>query len=186
MTSAAGKSWSKTERSSRSVNKTDSENFIEVGKIVAPHGVRGDLRVLPSIERPEILGKVRRLFWENTPHEVLLAKPHKNVYRVHVKGCDDRNGAEALVGKICFLPREEFPRLPDGEYYFFELLGLSIVADDGTEVGTLSEIIETGANDVYVAKKDGTEICIPAIPDCILSVDMAARRMTVHLLEWED
>ncbi len=186
MTSAAEKSWWKTERLSHSVNKTDSDNFIEVGKIVAPHGVRGDLRVLPSVERPEILGKVRRLFLGDAPHEVLLAKPHKNVYRVHFKGCDDRNGAEALVGQICFLPRDEFPRLPAGEYYYFELLGLSIVEEDGTEIGTLSEIIETGANDVYVAAKDGKEICIPAIPDCILSVDLTARRMTVHLLEWED
>ena len=183
---AAAKFSSKTERSSLSVNKKEADSMIEVGTLVAPHGVRGDLRIKPSIERPEILRKLSRIYIDGTPRKLLFAKPHKNIYILHFEGCDDRNAAEALIGKKIFLPEGDFPRLAKGEYYFFQLLGLSVSEEDGTPVGTLTEIMETGANDVYaVETDDGKEILIPAIPDCIKGVDLEKQIMTVHLLEWE-
>ena len=161
--------------------------MIEVGTLVAPHGVRGDLRIKPLIERPEILRKLSEIYIEGAPRKLLSAKPHKNIYILRLEGCDDRNAAEALIGKKVFLPEGDFPRLPQGEYYYFELLGLTVIEENGQIVGTLSEIIETGANDVYTVKaNDGKEILIPAIPDCIKNVDLEKRTMTVHLLEWEE
>ena len=186
MMCAAAKFSSKTERSSLSVNKKEADSGIEVGTLVAPHGVRGDLRIKPSIERPEILRKLSRIYIDGAPRKLLFAKPHKNIYILHLEGCDDRNAAEALIGKKIFLPEGDFPRLAKGEYYFFQLLGLSVSEEDGTPVGTLTEIMETGANDVYaVETEDGKEILIPAIPDCIKDVDLEKHIMTVHLLEWE-
>lgn len=164
-----------------------SDELIEVGKIVAPHGVRGDLRILPNTERPEIFKKLKRLFLGGKSVRLLSARPHKNIYILHIEGTDDRNGAELLVGKTVSVPRSEFPEPPDGTHYYFELIGLAAVTEDGSPVGTVAEIIQTGANDVYVIRPaEGKDILLPAIPDCVLSVDPAAGRMIVRLQEWDD
>lgn len=174
------------ERSLLSVNNASDER-IEVGKIVAPHGVRGDLRIRPDIERPEVLKKIRRIFLGGKEYKLLSARPHKNIYILRVEGVEDRNMAETLIGKTAEVPLSVLPRLPEGEYYYFQLLGLMVCEENGHEVGPLKEIIETGANDVYVVGlPGGKELCLPAIPSCIRSVDLAAQRMTVCLPEWED
>ena len=174
------------ERSSLSVNNAADER-IEVGKIVAPHGVRGDLRIRPDIERPTIFKQVHHIFLGGKEYKILSARPHKNIYILHVEGVDDRNTAETLIGKIGEVPLSELPRLPEGEYYYFQLLRLTVVEENGHVVGPIKEIIETGANNVYViGLPKGKELCIPAIPSCILAVDLKAGRMTVRLPEWED
>lgn len=176
----------KTERSLLSVNDMNSDEWITVGRIVAPHGVRGDLRVLPDTERPSMFKKLKKLSVGGKSYQILSARPHKNVYIIHAEGVEDRNMAETLIGKSVEIPVAELPKLPKGEYYYFRLIGLSVVSDTGEAVGTLAEIIETGANNVYTVKTaEGKEIYLPAIPSCILSVDLAEKKMTVHLPEWE-
>ena len=94
--------------------------------------------------------------------------------------------AETLISKEVEVPFSELPPRRKGTYYYFQLIGLSVVTEDGAAVGTLKEIMETGANNVYVVEKpDHKEILIPAIPSCVLSVDIEAGRMTVRLPEWE-
>lgn len=159
---------------------------IIVGRIVAPHGVRGDLRILPDTDRPEIFKKLKTIYIGEKPYALKSARPHKNVYILHVEGVDDRNMAETLVSKIVEVPFSELPGRPEGTYYYFQLIGLEVVTEDGTKVGTLKEIMETGANNVYVIDgPEHKEILIPAIPSCVLSVDIDAGRMTVRLPEWE-
>lgn len=163
-----------------------SDTLLSIGKIVAPHGVRGDLRILPSIERPEIIKKLKELYLGKKLYKISSARPHKNVYIVHLVGVDDRNLSETLVGKDVSVPRQAIPTLPKGQYYYFQLLELNAVEEDGHVVGPIKEIIQTGANDVYVISlPDGKELCIPAIPSCILSVDTEKGQMTVRLPEWE-
>lgn len=186
MLSPGEKFWWKTERSSLSVNDMNSGKWITVGRIVAPHGVRGDLRVLPETERPAMFRKLKKLFLGGRTYDVRSSRPHKNVYIIHLAGVEDRNGAEPLVGTPVEIPAAELPKLPEGEYYYFQLIGLTVVSDTGDTVGTLTEIIETGANNVYVVKTaEGKEIYLPAIPSCILSVQPEEKMMTVHLPEWE-
>lgn len=159
---------------------------IIVGRIVAPHGVRGDLRILPDTDRPEIFKKLKTIYIGEKTYTLKSARPHKNVYILHVEGVDDRNTAETLVSKIVEVPFSELPKRPEGTYYYFQLIGLAVVTEDGTKVGTLKEIMETGANNVYVIEgEDHKEILIPAIPSCVLSTDIDAGRMTVRLPEWE-
>ena len=77
------------------------------------------------------------------------------------------------------------PERPEGSIYYFELVGMTVVTEEGDNVGTIKEVLKTGANDVYVVKQaDGKELCIPAIPTCILSIDEENKVMTVKLLEW--
>ena len=159
--------------------------MITLGRIVAPHGVRGDLRIRPDIERPEILKQCRELFIGKRLYTVIMAKPHKNIYILHLKGVEDRNTAETLINLPVTMEEKDLPRLPDGEYYYFQLLGLSVTAE-GKNIGEIKEIIKTGANDVYVvAVPKGKEICLPAIPSCILSIDIERKEMKVALPEWE-
>ena len=159
---------------------------IVVGRIVAPHGVRGDLRILPDTDRPEIFKKLKTIYIGGKQFHLLSARPHKNVYILHVEEVDDRNTAETLVSKTVEVPYGELPPRKKGTYYYFQLIGLEVVKEDGTKVGTLKEIMETGANNVYViGTADHKEILIPAIPSCVLSVDTDAGRMTVRLPEWE-
>ncbi len=186
MLSPGEKFWWKTERLSLSVNDMNSGKWITVGRIVAPHGVRGDLRVLPETERPAMFKKLKKLVLGGRSYDVRSSRPHKNVYIIHLAGVEDRNGAEPLVGTPVEIPVSELPKLPEGEYYYFQLIGLTVVSDTGDTVGTLTEIIETGANNVYAVKTaEGKEIYLPAIPSCVLSVQLEKKTMTVHLPEWE-
>lgn len=186
MLSPGEKFWWKTERSSLSVNDMNSGKWITVGRIVAPHGVRGDLRVLPETERPAMFRKLKKLFLGGRAYDVCSSRPHKNVHIIHLAEVEDRNRAEPLVGTPVEIPAAELPKLPEGEYYYFQLIGLTVVSDTGDTVGTLTEIIETGANNVYAVKTaEGKEIYLPAIPSCVLSVQPEEKTMTVHLPEWE-
>lgn len=176
----------KMERSSLSATDMKPDEMIIVGRIVAPHGVRGDLRILPDTDRPEIFKKLKTIYIGGKPFRLLSARPHKNVYILHVEGVDDRNMAETLISKVAEVPFSELPRREKGSYYYFQLIGLNVVTEDGKSVGTVKEIIETGANNVYsIGTPEGKEILIPAIPSCVLSIDIEAGRMTVRLPEWE-
>ncbi len=162
------------------------DEYIVVGRMVAPHGVRGDLRILPDTERPQIFKALKNLRIGAGSYKVLSSRPHKNIYILHVEGIEDRNAAERLIGEEVSIPVRELPELPKGEYYYFQLIGLAVISDTGEPVGNLKEIIETGANNVYsVQASDGKEILLPAISSCILSVDTEKGEMTVHLPEWE-
>jgi len=173
------------ERSSLFVNKK-SETRVALGTIVAPHGVRGDLRIRPDIERPEVLRKMKSLMIGDRTYTLVHAAPHKNIWLLHLTGVDDRNASEALVRKEVSAAAKDIPPLPPGEYYYFQLLGLEVREENGNVVGPIKEIIQTGANDVYVVGlPDGKELCLPAIPQVILAVDTDERRMTVKLQEWE-
>ncbi len=164
-----------------------SDDLVVVGRIVAPHGVRGDLRILPDTDRPEIIfKKLKRLIIGGVSYDLLSARPHKNVYILHMKGVDTRNMAESLVSKWVEVPFSELPKRPEGTYYYFQLIGLTVVTEEGEKVGVLKEILETGANNVYVVDTvDHKELCLPAIPSCILSVALDKGQMIVRLPEWE-
>lgn len=96
--------------------------------------------------------KAEKLFLGGRSYDVRASRPHKNVYIIHLAGVEDRNGAAPLVGTPVEIPVAELPKLPEGEYYYFQLIGLTVVSDTGDTVGTLTEIIETGANNVYAVK----------------------------------
>ena len=175
----------KMERLSLSVNDMNSDEWMIVGRIVAPHGVRGDLRIFPDIERPEIFKSLTTLSIDGKVYKIISARPHKNIYILRVEGVEDRNGAELLVNRTVKAKICDLPVLKNGEYYYFQLIGMTVVSDTGEIVGKIKEIIETGANDVYtVMTSEGKEMYLPAIPSCILSADPAKKIMMVHLPEW--
>ena len=162
----------------------NSDELITIGRIVAPHGVRGDLRILPDTDRPSIYKKLESIRLGGRTYGLLSARPHKNVYIVHLEGVDDRNTAETLVNQIVQVPLSALPERPEGSIYYFELVGMTVVTEEGDNVGTIKEVLKTGANDVYVIEgNDGKEYLFPAIKQCILKVDLEAGEMTVHIMD---
>ena len=168
-----------------------TEDFFDIGTIVNVHGLRGELRVLPSTEDPsrfELL-KTIEVFPKNSENDSAVyvlenVRLHKTVVVLKLIGIDDRNAAEKLIGGVIKIPRSLALPLDDDEYYQKDLLDMSVVTEDGEELGSLVQILETGANDVYVVRHEGAkDLLIPAIKDCIISIDIPQKKMIVHLLK---
>ncbi len=161
------------------------KRFLEIGKIVAVQGLKGDVRVEPWCDSAEFLCEFDTLYFDkgNTPVEIEKVRPHKNIVLVKIKGTDTVEAAQMLRGKILYMDREDV-ELDDGCYFVQDLIGLEVIDnDDGTVYGKLSEVKETGANDVYIVKNGEKEYLIPAIPDVIISTDIENGKMLIHKLD---
>ncbi len=161
------------------------KRFLEIGKIVAVQGLKGDVRVEPWCDSAEFLCEFDTLYFDkgSTPVEIEKARPHKNIVLVKIKGTDTVEAAQMLRGKILYMDREDV-ELDDGCYFVQDLIGLEVIDnDDGTVYGKLSEVKETGANDVYIVKNGEKEYLIPAIPDVIISTDIENGKMLIHKLD---
>ena len=152
------------------------------GEIVAPHGVRGELRLLPFSDDLERYLCFKQFYLENGQLlEVVSIKPHKRLFLVRFSGINDANAAQLLRGTKVYVPRSSLPKLPEGEYFRFEMIGLKVYhVETGEELGILENIISTGGTDVYeVRKPDGKMMLFPAIKDVVKVVDVSSHRMEI-------
>lgn len=147
--------------------------FLESGKIVGTHGVRGMLRVQPWCDDSEFLIRFRRIYTDadgRNQLQVLSAKPHGAVVLMAIDGVNTIEEAEKLRGQVIYINRDDAD-LPDGRYFISDLIGCAVTdADTGANLGVLSEVSQTGANDVWHIQKDGREYLVPAIDPVIVSV----------------
>ena len=167
-------------------DEKSSGDIVEVGKIVGVHGVSGELKILSYGDGTECLGLAElTLKVENSEksYRVDEARPHKGVLLVKLSGVKTKEAAKELVGGLVMIPRSNLPKPEPGEYYHIDLIGLRVVTEDGLELGRLTDIITTGANDVYEIVGDDKELLLPAIEDVIVNVDIEGRTMTVRLME---
>ncbi len=159
--------------------------FVAVGKIRRPHGVRGEVVVEIYTDFPERLKPKKELF-VGEKHERLIirsVRPHNEGLLMGFETYETPEGVGRFRNQILYVPVKSLPPLPDGQYYFHQLLGLTVFDESGQLLGELTEVLETGANDVYVVTSSaGAELLLPAIPDVILNVDLEGHRMIVHLL----
>ncbi|PWM77751.1 MAG: 16S rRNA processing protein RimM [Phascolarctobacterium sp.] len=159
-----------------------------IGTIVAPHGVRGDIRILPQTEHPEQFLDLDYLLLEDgrTLH-LTNARFHKRMALVKCREVNNMNEAELLRGKKVFIHTEDLPELGEGEFYVADLLGCNVVDAEGAQVGVLKDVISTGSNDVYIVKAgDGKEILVPALKQHVKEINPQERRIVVKLPEWVD
>jgi 16S rRNA processing protein RimM len=163
--------------------------FLAVGKIVRPHGIKGDLTMKLMTDFPERLRPGRTVYFgeEHQPFQIVTARPHGATYLMKFKGIENREDAATYGGLIVYVQTQKIPRLPAGEYYFHQLLGLTVVDEQGQILGTLDSILETRANDVYIIKTpDGSDLLLPAVEnEVILGVDLERREIRVRPPEWE-
>lgn len=161
-----------------------------VGSIVGTHGLRGEVRVLSRTDFPHLrFVKGSVLTMQGDHHSearvvhVRSARSHKNIYIVGFEEVTSIEEAEKYRGKDLLVTREQLPELSEGHYFVRDLIGSTVVSDDGEFSGKLVDVLSPGANDVYVVKTaGGTEVLLPAIPDCILAVDIENKKITVHLM----
>ncbi|MBN1179574.1 MAG: 16S rRNA processing protein RimM [Anaerolineae bacterium] len=150
--------------------------------MLRPHGVRGELRVELLTDYPHHLSTHDTLYvGEDTPYPLESIRLHQKGALVKLRGCDDRNAAEALRGQLLFVPREKAVPLEEGEYYHYQIVGMEVTTDQGDVLGKVTDVLATGANDVYVVRGAWGEVLLPAIDSVVRSLDVAARRMTVTL-----
>lgn len=163
------------------------EEFLQVGVITSTHGVRGEVKVFPTTDDAQRFRELKQVILENGKERLLLniqgVKFFKQFAILKFKGIDTINDVEKYKGKALFIKREDAVKLKDDEYFIADLIDMKVFTEE-EELGILKDVLETGANEVYVvdSKKYG-EILIPAIHDCILNVDVANKMMKVHLLD---
>lgn len=160
--------------------------FLIVGRIVRPHGIRGEVAMKLITDYPDRLLDIQTLYLgpQHQPHQVKRIRRHSEGMLIQFTGISDRNQAEQFREMLVYVHIDDAVPLEEGEYYLYQLEGISIVTDTGQILGHLTGLIETGANDVYiVTTPEGGEILLPAIPDVIREVNVSERVMVVHLLE---
>lgn len=164
-----------------------SSEFLAIGRVLRPHGVRGELLLETLTDFPEHLNDVDTVYLGEAaaaePHALAGARRHRGRLFIRLEGCGDRDAAEAFRGQLVQIRLGDAAPPPPGSYYHHQIVGLSVVTDEGEALGEVTEILETGANDVYVVNGPSGEILLPALQSVIRQVDLDAKRMTVHLLE---
>lgn len=162
-------------------------DLFTIGQIVAPHGVRGDVRIYPDTDFPDRFLHMKYGYIGGKKYEVRAARLHKRVVLMKFVGVDDRNAAELLVGKALEVPREDLVPLKEGQHYIYDLLGMSVYDVQDNYLGKVSDVLKTGSNDVYVVTDDdGKEWLYAAIPDVVKSIDEGTKRMVIDPPEWVD
>ncbi len=160
---------------------------IVIGKITTAHGIQGEVKVSLFVDDGEFIRDLDFLYLEGRPRREIKLKRARitaNQAILAFEGLETRNDAEALRGRELSIPVEWLPELDEGEYYVAEIVGLAVETEEGEPLGTLEEVIFTGANEVYVIRGGPKgEILLPAIESVVQSVDLEAGRMVVTLPE---
>lgn len=161
------------------------DNWITIGKILSPHGVRGEVKVLPLTDFPDRFQRMKSVWLDinDGPMDIEKVRFNNDIPLIKFRSIDDRDGAEKLRNGLLQVRQSELTTLPDGQYYQFQIIGLAVFDQEGLPMGTVSAIIETGANDIYVIKDPaGKELLLPALKQTVLLIDIPAGRMVVKLL----
>ena len=164
------------------------EDLLQVGIITSTHGVRGEVKVYPTTDDPRRFRRLKEVVLDTGREKLNLeiegVKFFKQFVILKFKGLDNINDIEKYRQKSLYVTRKNAVRLQRDEYFIADLIGLKVEDEDGKELGTVKDVIETGANDVYeVEMADGRSLLLPAIKQCILNVDVENGTMQVHVLE---
>lgn len=159
--------------------------YLAVGTLRRSHGIRGDMLLDVNTDFPERLKPGTFLFVGDKKQRIKITRrrPHNDGLLLGFEGVENAEQTARYRTETVYVPAEDRPALPEGEYYHHQIIGMQVIDEDGTVLGVLTEIIVTGANDVYVVKNaDEREILIPAIKQVLLDVNLGTKMMRVHLL----
>jgi len=161
------------------------KEYLEAGKIVTTHGIKGEVKIMPYTDTPELLCEFERLFLGKNKDEVYIERSRtaKNMVIAKLEGINTVEDAEKLRNKILFMHRDDL-ELDENTYFIQDLIGIEVKdVDSGFVYGKITDVLQNGANDVYVIKGDDREYLVPAIPDVIISTDIDNDIMTIRPLE---
>ncbi len=164
------------------------DNYFTVGNIVNTQGIKGEIRIMPTVDDVMRFKLLNKIYVERKgsikEYDIERVRFHKQFVLLKLKGIDDMTSAEALKGSTAKITEDMALPCEEDEYYIKDLYDMSVITEDNTELGIITDILFTGANDVYViSPKEGRDILIPAIKDCILNVDIENKVMIVRIPE---
>lgn len=164
------------------------ENLLRVGVITSTHGVRGEVKVFPTTDDMNRFKKLKTVILDTGKEQKTLNVEHvkffKNMVILKFKGFDNINDVEMWRQKDLQITRDQAVKLSPDENFIVDLIGLTVITDEGETLGVMQDVLQTGANDVYIVKTAAEkEILLPAIKDCILNVDLEKGEMLVHVLD---
>ena len=161
------------------------KEFLEAGKIVTTHGIRGEVKIMPYTDIPDILCEFDRLFIGKNKDEIFIERSRvfKNTVIAKIEGIDTPEQAEKLRNKMLYMHRDDL-ELDDDTYFIQDLIGMEVKdADSGELYGKIADVMQTGANDVYVIRDGEKEYLVPAIADVVISTDIDNNIMTIRPLD---
>ncbi len=167
-----------------------NNELVVIGVLSNTHGLTGDMKLYLFTNANEILRKVSEYVLKNKDETQSLnikfekVKKHSDHYIVHIAGIETIAEAEKLKGLYVYVKKEFLPKLQEGQYYFFELVGCTVYDQDNNYLGEVKEVIETGNNDVLSVKKDKQEFLIPVIEDYVRLIDKEGKRIYIKMPEW--
>ncbi len=163
------------------------EDLLRVGVISSTHGIRGEVKVFPTTDDNNRFKLLKEVILDTGKEHITLkietVRFFKQMVILKFKGIDNINDIEKYKGKDLLVTRENAVPLADNEYFIYDIIDSQVVLEDGSSIGTLVEVLTTGANDVYVVKsQEGKELLLPVIDDCVKQIDTENKKVTVHLL----
>ncbi len=175
------KSWWKMTRSSPSA----ADGRVVIGRVGAPHGIRGELRVFPLTDFPDRFQGMERVYAGEELLDIAGVRYQNEKILLRFAGFENREKAAALTGRFLSVDRADAVPLEEGEYYTFDIIGLDVFEEDGQALGTVTEVLQTGSNDVYVVSKKGqaAQVLVPALKSVVREIDLKGGRMVVCLPE---
>lgn len=164
------------------------EDRFQVGVLTSPHGVRGEIKVYPTTDDPRRFKRLKEVILDTGKESRILevegVKFSKQMVIMKFKGFDTPEDIAKYRQCSIYVTRENAVRLGRDEYFIADLMGLKVHNEDDEEIGILREVLETGANDVYIIDlHDGRELLLPAIKDCVLDVDVEGGQIKIHILD---
>ena len=167
---------------SRTEDRLPREGYRAVGLIERPRGLKGEIKVLPLTDFPQRFDPGARLFVAGAPRTVENSNWQKGRVYLFIDGVADRESAESLRGELIEIPEGDRPSAGESFWYLDEIEGLHVVARNGAELGKIREVLQTGANDVYIVDRgERRDLLVPALRDVVIEVDLGAGTMTVDL-----
>jgi len=159
--------------------------YLVIGRVARPWGIQGEVKAEIMTDFPDRFSLLRKIYLgpEAVPFALEGFRLHNGAALLKLEGCHDRTIVEKLRGQLVQIPIEEAMPLEQDEYYEYQIVGLAVLTAGGECLGTVDEVISTGANDVYVVRGEGREVLIPAIEDVVLEINLAQGRMVVELME---
>ena len=164
------------------------EELLQIGIITSTHGIRGQVKVFPTTDDPRRYDDLETVLLGDQENRITMTVEAVQYFKQFVilkfKGYDSINDVEKYKGCSLYVTREQAVPLEEDEYFIADLIGLAVICEDGKNLGTVKDVLTTGANDVYVVEDQrGKEILLPAIKECILSVNLKERQIRVHIMD---
>ena len=179
--------WKMTRLSPSAAKKNAAKDRVTIGKVGAAHGIHGEMRIIPLTDFTERFADMKEVMVGDELLHIESCKYHKQFILLKFREYPVREDAMRLTGRLLTVDRSEAVPLEEGEFYTFDIIGLTVYDEAGTELGTIENVLRTGSNDVYQARRpDGRELLIPALKAVVKEIDVAGGRMVVDLPEETD